>query len=111
MPEETVTNDPASKFESGKTHAKHAAEDLRAAAEAKAHELRETAQAKAQEFRETAQAKAQEFRGKAEQTYGQYRDRARTFRDDGEQYVRENPTRAVLTALGIGFVLGIIFRR
>lgn len=100
MPEETVTNDPSSKFESGKSHAKHAAEDLRAAAEAKAQELRET-----------AQAKAQEFRGKAEQAYGQYRERARTFRDDGEQYVRENPTRAVLTALGIGFVLGLIFRR
>jgi ElaB/YqjD/DUF883 family membrane-anchored ribosome-binding protein len=25
--------------------------------------------------------------------------------------VRENPTKAVLTALGIGFVLGLIFRR
>jgi ElaB/YqjD/DUF883 family membrane-anchored ribosome-binding protein len=25
--------------------------------------------------------------------------------------VRENPTKAVFTALGIGFVLGLIFRR
>jgi ElaB/YqjD/DUF883 family membrane-anchored ribosome-binding protein len=25
--------------------------------------------------------------------------------------VRENPTKAVVTALGIGFVLGMIFRR
>ena len=30
---------------------------------------------------------------------------------DAEQYVRENPTKAVVTALGIGFVLGMIFRR
>jgi len=35
----------------------------------------------------------------------------RTFQDDAEQYVRENPTKAVVTALGIGFVLGMIFRR
>ena len=39
------------------------------------------------------------------------RDRARTLQEDGEQYVRENPTKAVFTALGIGFVLGLIFRR
>jgi len=25
--------------------------------------------------------------------------------------VRENPTKAIFTALGIGFVLGLIFRR
>ena len=37
--------------------------------------------------------------------------RVRSFQDDTEQYVRENPTKAVLTALGIGFVLGLIFRR
>src|SRR5439155_14942341 len=88
MPDEQVTNDATRKFESGKTHAKQAAEDLRAAAEAKAQELRST-----------AEAKAQELRGRAEQTYGEYRDRARTLREDGEQYIRENPTRAVLTAL------------
>jgi ElaB/YqjD/DUF883 family membrane-anchored ribosome-binding protein len=35
----------------------------------------------------------------------------RTFQEDGEQYVRDNPTKAVFTALGIGFVLGLIFRR
>jgi ElaB/YqjD/DUF883 family membrane-anchored ribosome-binding protein len=33
------------------------------------------------------------------------------LQDDGEQYVRENPTKAVFTALGVGFVLGLIFRR
>jgi ElaB/YqjD/DUF883 family membrane-anchored ribosome-binding protein len=35
----------------------------------------------------------------------------RSFQEDTEQYVRENPTKAVFTALGIGFVLGLIFRR
>lgn len=100
MADETLNNPAASKFESGKAHAIHAAEDLRAAAEAKASELRVM-----------AEAKAKELRGRAEQVYGDYRQRALTFHEEGEQYVRENPTKAVLTALGVGFVLGMIFRR
>ena len=101
MSNETIPGQDASKkFESGKTHAIHAAEDLKAAAEAKAQELRNV-----------AEAKAQEFRGRAEHAFDEARVKARTFREDGEHYVRENPTRAVLTALGIGFVLGLIFRR
>ena len=39
------------------------------------------------------------------------RGRARTFQEDSEQYVRDNPTKAVFSALAIGFVLGLIFRR
>jgi ElaB/YqjD/DUF883 family membrane-anchored ribosome-binding protein len=101
MSNETIPGEnAANKFESGKSHAIHAAEDLRAAAEAKAKELRSI-----------AEAKAQEYRGRAEHAYGEARVKARTLRDDGEQYIRENPTRAVLSALGIGFVLGLIFRR
>ncbi|SRR5581483_6450504 len=96
----TGTADPNAKFESGKTHARQAAEDLRAAAEAKAQELRST-----------AEAKASELRDRAEQAYSDVRNRARTLREDGEQYVRENPTRAIVTALGVGFVLGLMFRR
>ena len=52
-----------------------------------------------------------EARGKAEQAWGDATDRVRTFQEDAEQYVRENPTKAIFTALGIGFVLGLIFRR
>ena len=50
-------------------------------------------------------------RGRAEEAWGDARTRARTFQDDAEQYVRENPTKAIFTALGVGFVLGLIFRR
>jgi ElaB/YqjD/DUF883 family membrane-anchored ribosome-binding protein len=82
-------DDPTSKLESSKTHARQAADDLRSA----------------------ASAVANEYRDKAEQAWGDARERVRTFQDDAEQYVRENPTKAVITALGIGFVLGMIFRR
>lgn len=77
------------KVESSKTHAKRAAEDLKAA----------------------ATDMAGQYRGKAEQAWGDAQDRVRTFQEDGEQYVRDNPTKAVFTALGIGFVLGMIFRK
>ena len=39
------------------------------------------------------------------------KDRARSFQDEGEAYVRQNPLRAVLIALGAGFVLGALFRK
>ena len=101
---ESVSNptneEAATKFESGKAHAKQAAEELRSAAEAKAAELRSV-----------AEAKAQEYRGKAEQAYDQARTRARSLQEEGEAYVRENPLRGVMTALGVGFVLGVLFRR
>ena len=37
--------------------------------------------------------------------------RVRSFQDGSKQYVRENPTKAVFTALGVGFVIGLLFRR
>ena len=77
------------KLDSSKTHARRAAEDLKSA----------------------ATAVADEYRGKAEQAWDDARVRARTFQEDGEQYVRDNPTKAVCTALGIGFILGLVFRR
>ena len=76
-------------LQSTRTHAQQAAEDLKAA----------------------AGAIGAEHRDKAEQTWDDARDRVRTFQEDANQYVRENPTKAVFTALGIGFVLGLIFRR
>jgi len=78
-----------SKMQSGASHARQAAEDLRSA----------------------AGAVAGQYRGRAEEVWNDASDRVRSFQEDTEQYVRENPTKAVFTALGIGFVLGLIFRR
>ena len=65
----------------------------------------------AEEFKSAAGAVADQYRGRAEEVWNDATDRARTFQDDTEQYVRDNPTKAVFTALGVGFVLGLIFRR
>jgi ElaB/YqjD/DUF883 family membrane-anchored ribosome-binding protein len=92
--------DAQNKLQSSKEHARKAAEDLKSAAGAFA-----------EEYRGKAEQAWGEARGKAEQAWGDARSRVRTFQEDAEQYVRENPTKAVFTALGIGFVLGLIFRR
>jgi ElaB/YqjD/DUF883 family membrane-anchored ribosome-binding protein len=77
------------KAERGVTHARESAEDLRSA----------------------AGAMANKYLGRAEEVWDDSLDRVRSFQDDSKQYVRENPTKAVFTALGIGLVLGFIFRR
>jgi ElaB/YqjD/DUF883 family membrane-anchored ribosome-binding protein len=83
------TTGAENKFESSKTHAKRAAADLR----------------------EATTAMAEDYRDKAAQAWDDAKVRAHTLREDGEDYVRENPMRTVLATLGIGFVLGWIFRR
>jgi ElaB/YqjD/DUF883 family membrane-anchored ribosome-binding protein len=80
-------------------------------AQGKLQSSRTRARQAAQDLKSAAGAIAGEYRGKAEQAWDDAKDRVRTFREDTDQYVRENPTRAVFTALGIGFVLGLIFRR
>ena len=92
--------DAQNKLQSSREHARKAAEDLKSAAGALAGE-----------YRGKAEQAWDEARDKAEQAWGDARDRVRTFQEDAEQYVRENPTKAIFTALGIGFVLGLIFRR
>src|SRR5260370_32515516 len=92
--------DAKDKFERSKMHARKGGEDLRDAAGAIAGE-----------YRGKAEQAWTDARGKAEHAIGDARTRARTLQDDAEEYVRENPTKAIFTALGVGFVLGLIFRR
>jgi ElaB/YqjD/DUF883 family membrane-anchored ribosome-binding protein len=77
------------KAQPGVTHAREGAEDLRSA----------------------AGAMADEYRGHAEGVWDDARGRVRSLQDDSKQYIRENPTRAVFTALAVGFLLGFTFRR
>ena len=98
--DEQGMTDAQNKLESSKRHARKAADDLRAAAGSIAGE-----------YRGKAEHAWDEARGKAELAWDEARNRARTFQEDAEQYVRENPTKAIFTALGVGFVLGLIFRR
>lgn len=42
---------------------------------------------------------------------GQAKGRLQTFKQDADDYVRKNPSKAVFIAVGIGFVLGLMRRR
>ena len=77
------------KPERGATHARKAAEDLGSA----------------------AGAMADEYRTRGKEVLDDALHRVRSFQDDSKQYVRANPTKAVVTALGVGFVLGLVFHR
>ena len=80
-------------------------------AEEKAERGMKHARKAAKDLRSSAGAMANEYRGRFEEIKDDAIDRIRSFQDDGKQYVRENPTKAVVTALAVGFVLGLIFRR
>ncbi|HEX4696348.1 MAG TPA: hypothetical protein VH254_01620 [Candidatus Udaeobacter sp.] len=64
-----------------------------------------------EDLRSSANAMANEYRGRMEEIRDDALDRIRNLQDDSQQYVRDNPTKAVCIALGVGFVLGLIFRR
>jgi ElaB/YqjD/DUF883 family membrane-anchored ribosome-binding protein len=80
-------------------------------AEEKAERGMKHARKAAKDLSSSAGAMANEYRGRLEEIKDDAIDRIRSFQDDGKQYVRENPTKAVVTALAVGFVLGLIFRR
>ena len=110
-----------------------AVNDLRAAAGEKARELVQTAESKASALKERAVESAQSFRESAtekasalkaaatetahhlkESATDQWEDtrvKARELQVTAEDYIRQNPTKCVLSALGLGFLIGLIVRR
>lgn len=110
-----------------------AASDLRAAAGEKAREfvqsaeakaaalkeraieagqhLRENASEKAAALKHAASEKAQQFKESASEQWQDTRVKAKELQITAEDYIRQNPTKCVLSALGLGFVIGLIVRR
>ena len=64
----------------------------------------------AEELKSAGTAVAKDYTEKASTVFDEAKERVRTLREDGEDYVRKNPTKAVFTALGVGFVLGLIYK-
>ena len=64
----------------------------------------------AEDLKSAAPAVAKDYAEKAGAVLDEAKDRVRTLRQDGEDYVRKNPMKAVFTALGVGFVLGLIYK-
>ena len=82
-----------------KDRALETAQALKASAAEKAEHYKTVATDKAQQVKETAQHQWEETRVKAKEIHV-----------TAEDYIRQNPTKAVLGALGIGFLIGLIAR-
>jgi ElaB/YqjD/DUF883 family membrane-anchored ribosome-binding protein len=99
-----------------------AANDLRAAAGERAREFVHTAESRAaalkdravesaQQLRQTATEKSQHLRESATEHWQETRVKAQELHSSAEDYIRQNPTKCVLGALGVGFLIGLITRR
>jgi ElaB/YqjD/DUF883 family membrane-anchored ribosome-binding protein len=64
----------------------------------------------AEDLKSAAPAVAKEYAEKAGAVFDEAKERVRTLREDSEDYVRKNPMKAVFTALGVGLVLGLIYK-
>ncbi|MFL6538559.1 MAG: YqjD family protein [Chthoniobacterales bacterium] len=72
---------------------------------------RRQAQSAAGDLQSAGAAMAEDYRDKAGEAWDHAKSQARTWQQDAEDYVRQNPMKAVLTVLGVGFILGAISRR
>jgi ElaB/YqjD/DUF883 family membrane-anchored ribosome-binding protein len=77
----------------------------------KAREARTAATEKAAAFKSAAGEKAQHFKEIANEQWSETREKAREAHSSAEDYIREHPTKCVLGAVGIGFLIGLIVRR
>jgi ElaB/YqjD/DUF883 family membrane-anchored ribosome-binding protein len=102
---------PEDAAESGKNHLRASAGNLKEAASAKVEDIRQAAGQKADELRSAAQDKAQELRGRAESAWSVFSSKGKGWQAEGEAYVRDNPTKAVLIAFGLGLLLGFLSRK
>jgi ElaB/YqjD/DUF883 family membrane-anchored ribosome-binding protein len=64
-----------------------------------------------QDLGSAAGAKADEYLARGKEVWTDAVERVQSLRGDTEEYIRENPTTAVFTALAVGFVVGFMFRR
>ncbi len=103
--------DPNSKAKQIAQEAGAKAQHFKQAATEKAQQFREFAGSKANDLKETAGVKAQQIKQVASEQVEQGRVKAKEAHADAEQYVRDHPTKSVLTALGIGVIIGLVIRR
>jgi len=80
-------------------------------AEERAAALKDRAVESAHHLRETAAEKAHQFKESATDQWQDTRVKAKELHLTAEDYIRQNPTKCVLGALGAGLLLGLIVRR
>ena len=94
-----------------KASATEKAGQYKAVATEKAEHYKTVATEKAEHYKAVATEKVQHAKETAQQQWDETRVRAKEIQVTAEDYIRQNPTKAVLGALGVGFLVGLITRR
>ena len=94
-----------------KDRAVESAQHFRDTAVERASQFKATATDKASAFKAAATDKALHFKESATEQWQDTRVKAKELHITAEDYIRENPTKCVLSALGAGFLIGLIVRR
>lgn len=94
-----------------KDRALETANALKASAVQKAEQFKAVAVEKAEHYKAVATEKAIHVKEVAQQQWDDTRVKAKEIHVTAEDYIRQNPTKAVLGALGVGFLIGLIVRR
>ena len=86
-------------------------EQVKAKAADLADDVRAKVGAAVEDVKAKGAAAADEVKAQAGVAYDEARKRVRTFREDSEEYVRQNPRESLVAALCAGFVAGLLIRR
>ena len=97
---ETVKKQAQSAYEVGREHLTAAAKDVTEAATAKYTELRGQ-----------ARTAADQYKGRAQGAWSDATVKAHNYQSDAESYIRSYPLKAMGIAVGVGFLLVVVFRR
>lgn len=94
-----------------KDRAVESAQHFRDATTERASQFKSQATEKAQAFKSAATERAGHFKDSASGQWQDTRVKAKEFQVTAEDYIRENPTKSVLSALAAGLLIGLIVRR
>ena len=94
-----------------KERAIESAQHFREVATEKVGQLKATAAEKAVEIKQSAAERAHRLQESAAEQWRDTRDMTKEFHVTAEDYIRQNPTKCVVGALGLGILIGLIVRR
>jgi ElaB/YqjD/DUF883 family membrane-anchored ribosome-binding protein len=79
--------------------------------QSKAAEVQQNVRDMGNQVRDAAQEKFNELRDSASEYYEQGRQRAQEWEQGLEEYVQQQPVKALLIAAGVGALIGFLWRR
>lgn len=94
-----------------KERAIEVAGSIKSGAIEKASHLKEVATEKAEHYKTVACEKVGHAKEVAQVQWRETSERAKELHVTAEDYIKQNPTKAVLGAMGVGFLIGLIMRR